>query len=297
MSFSDFSSYIFNFNRLDVKLMNPDEQKKYYDKWMQKYAKLFKSDNGNLNAIEWDLRCRKAIREIFSSATFFVEAKKNLEMKCFSSYYFSLYYSLFHAIYSSIFLDVDSDMNKLLGVTHRNIINIFISAFGNSKSDIMTKEIAVWFKNLKYRREYYSYVTPFNNLFNYIEDLEKLSQILLDCYQLTSFHSLMIEKSYSKNIGTVTKLADIDEINEFDKLFYGLFSKKDETGKNTLDSSCKFLRRELLDYGFKPEYIVLDLEHQFDEFHSYDGFYNGDSNKDALKVMDIWSFITSALIF
>lgn len=64
-----------------------------------------------------------------------------------------------------------------------------------------------------------------------------------------------------------------------------------------MDSSCKFLRRELLDYGFKPEYIALDLEHQFDEFHSYDGFYNSDSNKDALKVMDIWSFITNALIF
>lgn len=296
MSFADFSCYHVDFDRLDAKLKSPDEQKKYYNKWMQKYAKVFKSDNGNLNAIEWDLRCRKAMREIFSSATFFIEAKKNLEMKCFSSYYFCLYYSLFHAIYSSIFLDADSDMNKLSSVTHRNIINIFISAFGNSKSDIMTKDIDVLFNNLKYRREYYSYVTPFNNLFNYMEDLEKLRQILLDCYQLTSFHSLMIEKSYCKNISKVTKITDIDEVYEFDELFYGLFSKKDETGKNKLDSSCEFLRGELLQYGFKPEYIALDLDHQFDEFHTYDGFYDDDSNKDALKVMDIWSFVVSALM-
>lgn len=78
-------------------------------------------------------------------------------MKCFSSYYFCLYYSLFHAIYSSIFLDADSNIDKLLSVTHRNIINIFISAFGNSKADIMTKDIADLFVDLKYRREYYSY--------------------------------------------------------------------------------------------------------------------------------------------
>ena len=179
-------------------------------------------------------------------------------------------------------MDADSNIDKLLSVTHRNIINIFISAFGNSKADIMTKDIADLFVDLKYRREYYSYVTPFNNLFDYEEDLKKLEQILLDCYQLTSFHSLMIEKSYQKNIGKVTRFTNADEIYE--------------TGKSRLDSSCEFLRGELLQYGFKPEYIALDLDHQFDEFHTYDGFYHGDSNKEALKITDIWTFVVSALM-
>jgi len=296
MSFADFSSYRFGFNRLDSKLKISDDQKKYYNKWMKKYAEIFKSEEKSLIAIEWDLRCRKALREIFSSATFFIEAKKNLEMKCFSSYYFCLYYSLFHAIYSSIFLDVESDINKLLSITHRNIINVFISAFGNSKNDIMTRDIDALFINFKYKREYYSYVTPFNNLFNYEEDLEKLRLTLLECYQLTSFHSVMIEKSYHKNIGKVTKFTNIDEVYEFDELFHRLFSKKDEIGKNKLDSSCEFLRRELLQFGFIPQYIALDLDHQFDEFHTYDRFYDGDSNKDALKVLDIWSFVAEALM-
>lgn len=161
---------------------------------------------------------------------------------------------------------------------------------------IMTKDIADLFVDLKYRREYYSYVTPFNNLFDYEEDLKKLEQILLDCYQLTSFHSLMIEKSYQKNIGKVTRFTNADEIYEFDELFHRLFSKKNETGKSRLDSSCEFLRGELLQYGFKPEYIALDLDHQFDEFHTYDGFYHGDSNKEALKITDIWTFVVSALM-
>lgn len=296
MSFMDYSEYRFSFNRLDAKLQNSDRQKKYYEKWMKKYTEVFKCKKKNLIAIEWDLRCRKALREIFSSATFFIEAKKNLEMKCFSSYYFCLYYSLFHAIYSSIFLDVNSDINGLLNITHRNIINKFISAFGNSKSDIMTREIETLFISLKYKREYYSYVTPFNNLFNYKEDLEKLERILLDCYQLSSFHSLMIEKSYSKNIGEIIKFTNVDEIYEFDALFHDLFSKKDEVGNNRLDSSCEYLRGELLQYGFKPEYISLDLDHQFDEFHTYDGFYAEDNNKNALKITDIWSFVAGALM-
>lgn len=295
MSFNDFSNYVYSFNRLDLKLDNPDSQKKYYNRWMQKYAEVFKQASTDSIAIEWDLRCRKALREIFSSATFFVEAKKNLEARCFSSYYFCLYYSLFHAIYSSIFLDADSKINRLFDVTHRNIINIFISAFGNTKSDLFSKDISDLFTNLKYRREYYSYVTPFNNLFDYEKDLEQLEQILLDCYQLTSFHSLMIEKSYQKNVGKIITFKNIGEIYEFDKLFHRLFSKKDNTGKSKLDDSCEFLKAELLQYGFQPEYIVLDLDHQFDEFHTYDDFYGVDSNQNTLKIADIWSFIAKAL--
>lgn len=216
-------------------------------------------------------------------------------MKCFSSYYFCLYYSLIHAVYSSVFLDAESDINKLLGITHRNIINIFMSAFSNSKNDIITKDIKNLFIDLKYKREYYSYVTPFNNLFNYKEDLGKLKCTLMDCYQLTSFHSLLIEKSYRKNIGKVTKFTNTDNVYEFDDLFHRLFSKRDEVGKNKLDSSCEYMREELLQYGFSPDYIALDLDHQFDEFHTYDGFYD-DSNNDALKIIDIWSFVARALM-
>lgn len=295
MSFNDFSNYIFGFNRLDEKLDNVNDQTKYYNKWMKKYANIFKCEEQCLNAIEWDLRCRKALREIFSSATFFIESKKTLEMRCFASYYFCLYYSLFHATYANIFLDVESDINKLLNITHSNIINIFISAFGNSKYDIMSKDIGDLFLDFKYKREYYSYVTPFNNIFDYEEDLEKLRCTLLECYQLSSFHSLMIEKSYDKNIGDIARCTNIDEIYAFDKLFNNLFSKKNKHGISELDSSCEFLRAELLQYGFRPEYIALDLDHQYDEIHTYDGFYDIEGNKNALNAWDIWSFVAEAL--
>lgn len=296
MSFSRFSNVSCNFTRLDTKLNDLVLQENYYNRWMQKYAQVFKTSSPDLIGIEWDLRCRKSLREIFSSATFLIEAKKNLEMGCFSSYYFCLYYSLFHAIYSSLFLDADSAINKLFDITHRNIINKFISAFGNTKSDIMEKDIGALFQDLRYRREYYSYITPLNNLFDYQKDLDTLVPVLLDCYQLTSLHSLLIQKSYSKNVGKIIHLSTTQEYDLLNDLFFKLFSKADPSGNLTLDPSCENIHHELLQYGFSPEYIVSDLDHQFDEFHTYDQFYGNNYPENSLKIADIWTFTSEALI-
>ena len=203
MSFNDFSDYTIKFDRLDARISDPKRQNKYYLRWREKYANTFKTENKLLIAIEWDLRCKRALREIFSSATFYVEAKKNLEMRCFSSYYFCLYYALFHAMYSCAFLDTELTVNQLLEMTHSNLPNVFTSAHGNSKNDMLSRDVEELFVELRHKREYYSYFTPFNNLFDYREDLEKLEPVLLDCYQLTSFLSLIAEKSYRKNVGGI----------------------------------------------------------------------------------------------
>lgn len=55
MSFQNFSNYRFAFNRLDSKLASPDAQKRYYNKWMQKYATIFKGEEKVSVAVEWDL--------------------------------------------------------------------------------------------------------------------------------------------------------------------------------------------------------------------------------------------------
>lgn len=293
MAFQDFSEYSFGFEKLDAMMPNLEEQKKYYNRWIQKYSTVFNVDC-NFVGIEWDLRCRKALREIFSSATFYIEAKKNLEMGCFSSYYFCLYYSLFHALYSVVFLDNNSSMSKLLNITHRNIIHTFVGTFANSKKDILKKEVEQIFYDLKYKREYYSYVTPFNNIFKPADDIKQLEKVIVQCFQLSSFHSLMIEQSYDKNRNKITSFETDEEAYEFLALFNLLFSKKDDVGKSKLDSSSQFLKNELATFGFKPAYIALDLDHQLDEFHTYDGFYEGLS-EEAMQITDIWSFLVMAI--
>ena len=100
----------------------------------------------------------------------------------------------------------------------------------------------------------------------------------------------MIENSYGKKQGKITVFESEEEIYRFCKLFDALFSKKDDVRKSKLDSSSEFMKAELLKYGFKPTYIALELDHQIDEFHTYDGFYEGLSEQ-ALKITDIWSFL------
>lgn len=160
----------------------------------------------------------------------------------------------------------------------------------------MSHEVEVLFNNLKYRREYYSYVTPFNNLFNYVDDLSTLEPILLDCYQLAAMHSLFIDISYSKHVHFVQKMYSTDDMYAFDTLFNNFFSKRNSNETPKLDPSSKFMRAEMIEFGFKPEYIALDLDHQYDEFHTYDGFYNDTKSETPISVTDIWSFVAQALL-
>lgn len=199
-SFKDFSPYVFSFERLDKKITDTCTPSNYYQSWMKKYAELFKADSSTMNVVELDLRGKKSLREMFASATFFVEVEKDLTMRCYASYYFCLYYSLFHALWSVIMLDPKAKLNSILNITHQNLITIFVGTFANSKKDILDSGIKEQFYNLQYKREYYSYVTPINNLFRYQDDLERTEETIKDCFQLASFHSLMIEKSYRKNI-------------------------------------------------------------------------------------------------
>ena len=293
MSFGRFSPYVFGFYSLDENMPDEQKQEKYYARWMQKYSEVFKTRDSFI-AVEWDLRCRKALREIFSSATFYIEGKKDLEMGCFSSYYFCLYYSLFHAIKSVLFFDNNSSILQLLDKTHSSTIDTFVGVFANSSKDILSKEIKQQFNDLKYRREYYSYVTPFNNIFNHTEDLSNLKETLIQCYQLCSFHSLLVEISYTKNIKAVVKIQNEYEFYEFNKLFDAMFSKRDDVNRIVLDTASKILKNEYLENGFRPEHIPLDLEHQFDEFHGYDHFEK-EMNEQALRITDIWSFLIQAL--
>lgn len=293
MSFKRFSKYCFGFSSLDSSMPDLKAQEAYYNRWMQKYSTIFSSDNDFI-VVEWDLRCRKALREIFSSAMLYTEGKKNLEMCCFSSYYFCLYYSLFHAIKATLYLDINTSIDNLLDKTHSSTIDTFVSIFANGKKDILGNEIRVLFNELKLKRECYSYQTPFNNVFNYNDDLQKLEIVLVQCYQLGSLHSLMIEKSYRKNRGHVIKFGDTEKIYDFINLFRKMFAKKDLLGNYILDSSCKNLQNELLRDGCLPSYIALDLEHELDEFHTYDSFYKN-CNEDALKLTDIWAMMCQAL--
>lgn len=297
-SFKDFSEYIYNFNRLDSKITDQCSPDKYYQRWMKKYSKVFVNDISTCCLLEWDLRCKRALREMFSSATFFVEAQKDLEMGCYASYYFCLYYSLFHALESVILMDTDSKISSAYSITHKKLINIFISRFANSSKDLLDGGgLRNQFYDLQYKREYYSYALPINNLFNYEEDLYLLKETAQDCFQLAAFHSLMVEKSYYKNVNKIKKIVTSDDAKAFNEMFDSAFVKRARKGfKTRIDPAVENYKYEILKYGTRPEYIALGLDHQYDELHTYDGSRTEDNkSKEAVRVDDVYSFVYQAI--
>lgn len=291
MSFEDFSIYVFPFSRLDEKISDNDLQKKYYDRWMQKYAKNL--NVGDASIIEWNLRCHKAMREMFSSADFFVEAKICLENGCYSAYYFALYYSLFHAVYATLFMDTDTSIDSLLKITHTNLVNKFINAYCRGKPHLFNDDINEIVKNYRYRREYFSYCTPFNNIFNFEHDLAEVEQIILDYMQLTSFHSLMLSNSFNNTKLKIVKLNAGANAQYFWELIEKLFTKVNEVGKTVRDSAIDDFISECFRDGCRPEYIALDLDHQFDELHTYD--WGHDIKDGGLKAADVYSVVYRAV--
>ena len=108
---------------------------------------------------EWIIRYYKAIWEMYSSSSIFVESKLHLNNNCFISYYFCLYYSLFHAMNALIYLNPNTPIKTVFRVSHHKLKNVFKSEFCNSKSIFDNTTIEL-FENLKFKREYFSYNAP-----------------------------------------------------------------------------------------------------------------------------------------
>jgi len=53
---------------------------------------------------------------------------------------------------------------------------------------------------------------------------------------------------------------------------------------------------ELLRDGAIPTYVALELDHQFDELHTYDGFFSDENkSKEAVNPGDIYSLVYEAI--
>ncbi len=148
-------------------------------------------------------------------------------------------------------------------------------------------------KKYRYRREYFSYCTPFNNIFNFEHDLAEVEQIILDYMQLTSFHSLMLSNSFNNTKLKIVKLNAGANAQFFWELIEKLFTKVNEVGKTVRDSAINNFISESFRDGCRPEYIALDLDYQSDELHTYD--WGHDIKDGGLKAADVYSVVYRAV--
>lgn len=298
MAFEKYSRYG-NTNFCLLNAIMPDEkaQKIYYERWMTRYAKLFKDGNDE-NIIEWDLRTRKAMKEVLTSASFYVEATCVYKSSCFSASYYLMYYSLFHAMLSSLWLDDKQTIDNLIVINHSKIANCFFSNFCTPKQSLISNDIQDLWEDLRFLREYYSYSMPLNDMFDEELDIEKLTQKLkkkiTQCFQITSLHSVMFENSFGKH-GRLVKINN-DNWVFFWTLFDKVNGKKHSKTKTyLLDPADKSARSELINNACGIECITLDIEHHFDEFRGYHGVVEAVTEPKIFNVSDIWTLVWKSI--
>ena len=176
MAFERFNKGIYsNFSYINRNIINYELQQKYYEKRMQEYSVVSKRNN-KVDILEWAIRIRKSLKEIFTSALFYCESEKSKEYGCFASTYYLRYYSLFHAMLSNLFLDEKQSINELMETTHTKVVNCFQSNYCTNKFPIINnkiKEDLVFFGVNENKIEVIpEYIKPFETK----EDFESIPQ-------------------------------------------------------------------------------------------------------------------------
>lgn len=295
MGFDDINQYgLGQFDSIKEKFNTAQDQDSYYQKWMRNYSEMFKTSN-DLNVIEWKVREWRAIKEIYASAIFYKETQFALENRCIASYYFSAYYSIFHAMLSAICLDTNITLNQISDINHSKVGKQFKNTYCHGKNSILSEDIYEFFNKAKYLREYYSYTPPLNMSFYDSSYLENLKQFLIQCFQLTSLQSLILEKSnkHSCSRKIVTHEQYLHVLQSFNKLV----SKPsiDENNKYILDPADLNVRNDILKYGIDFQFIALQLDHTFDEFRLYDDSPKFFHTDNGIKTNSIYSFIYNSI--
>ncbi len=153
MAFEEFSSYGgANFNLLNIRVKDKKDQEKYINGWKQRYAKVFKEGEED-QAFLWSIRVYKALKEIFTSSSFYLESLIAKESRSWTGFYFLSYYSLFHAVRSCVTLIPEESIEHLSKITHSKIINVFNSHFCQKAPNIISAKITEFFNLLKFLRE------------------------------------------------------------------------------------------------------------------------------------------------
>lgn len=260
-----------NFKDLNKYIHDETEIDKYYSNYMEKYSNLFK-ESKDIDVIEWQIRIRRALKELFTSASFYIESKKMLEEKYYSSYYYLTYYCYFHALLGNLYLLPEKKVDDLLNISHSKVVNSFNSNFCLGKYGIIKDDVMKNFRTLKFMREYYSYNMPLNEYLDEIKGITQpylfLEDAIKPLFQLISLHSLMLEKCYSKFFKNIPKtMTKIEEQNFIVETFLKINAVRHPYENiELLDWSDQRALMEMRKYGYTIAFILIDMEHFMDDF-------------------------------
>jgi len=272
MAFENYVKNYANFNRLNKRITDDGEQKKYVDLWKSRYAAHFKT-NAPEEVFLWNIRVHKSFKEIFSASSMYEESLVAKESCSWTSFYFLSYYSLFHAFLACVYFLPNESLKNLSEITHSKLLNIFKANFCKEKPYIIDESVCDIFSLLKYLREYYSYHMPPNQfLYEHKDNIKPdivLPEYLKSCFQLASllsdvvggvsdkYHTVILDRSKYYN-----------DVKEWYCMVNG--RKHPATNQYLLHHVDEARIKEIFEYP-APIPFVLDFEHYSDEFGMYDG--------------------------
>lgn len=279
MGFNKFSEYSnVNFSLLDSFIPEEKAKEKYFNNLYKHFHSLFK-ESKDIDFLLWDLRIKKSLKEIYTSASFYCESEIALKNKNMSSYYFLSYYSIFHAFWSVLYLDPTMKLEHLIEMTHDKIKKNFISLYSKGRRQIITSNIEEEFELLKFYREYYSYSMPFNEFFSDKTELQQPSKFLknrlMHCYQIASLLSNIIEKCSRKFNNGYGRLSS-ENLTEFNYWFNRVNGKPHPFKENQFlfDPSDEYMKSDFYEnMAGQPHSFSIHLEHFMDEFGMYSSDY------------------------
>lgn len=273
MAFENYTAYSYsNFDRLNQRVPDSKEQKKYVDLWKNKYADHFKKNEPEESFL-WNIRVHKSLKEVFSASTMYKESLVAKESRSWSSFYFLSYYSLFHAFLACVYMLPNESLNNLSEITHSKLMNVFRSTFCLAKPKVIDERVCDVFSILKYLREYYSYHMPPNHfLYEHKDNIKPdkvLPEFLKPCFQLASLLSEIVESVFDKHH---KKISDRNKYYQFVRDNYCLVNcrKHPVTNQYLLHYVDKVRLKETFEYP-APVPFVIELEHFSDEFGLYEG--------------------------
>ncbi|WP_017531518.1 MULTISPECIES: hypothetical protein [Pelosinus] len=150
--------------------------------------------------------------------------------------------------------------------------------------------------DFKYLREYYTYTPPLNMTSYDEEQKSTLDRLLGQCFQLTNFQSLMLERSFFKN-GSVYKITEQDSLYFLVDNFERLIAKRHPMrGNFELDPADDNKLHEMMEHGIGFQCIGLTLDHLYDELRTYNGASKFFSREGTVSANSIYSYIYGKII-
>lgn len=273
MGIEEFSKYIgVNCSHLNQRIPCKKDQEKFTRNWQQRFARVFKEGSEEQTFI-WNIRVHKALKEIFTSSSFYQESLIAKESNSWASFFFLSYYSLFHALLCCVYMVPEESIDKLSEITHSKLIKVFKSHFCDKHPHVINEKIVELFYLARFKREYYSYNMPPNDfLYDINGDMKPdivLPYYLRCAFQLASILSEFVESACDKHGKKIENKYQYHALvtDYYSKVNSGKHPKTEEYLLHYVD---KLRMREALEYP-SPIAFVIELEHFTDEFRKYEG--------------------------